>query len=331
MPARINSSNDLKSIKLMLYLGLRIGNELRRMIKNIRTPAATDLFLLMEHESRSVLFLNPVQIEEGEIEQIQRTKSIIPSGFFYLLDPTLFTEERARAEEMASALNLVLDANDLELYSQGYLDNHREPILDIITQTKRHFSTALSAQWLTSACCGTVINPDLVPIKLSLNIHTTTRNFGAIFPATKLSVLPASMQETLKRSSDMINTALGLHGNSFLDSNLAGHKLYLVPMNLDPAILKLTGARTRKWALTRQSPDLSNVDSHLADAITVRNNYVFEQRAAFFQTLINLRDILGTKVQGSAFWQAALIIDELLPPLAEVITPGSIIRMKDLF
>jgi len=301
------------------------------MVMNIRTPAATDLFMLMDHETRSVLFLNPVQIEEGEFTQIQQIKTILPSGLIYLLDPNLFIEERAKAEKMASSLNLDLDSKDLELFSQGYLDGHHDPILDIIVNTNRHFSATACAHWLTAACKGSNIEPDLAPFHITLKRETAYPTVPLLTRATQQVNPFPPLQVAIDINVAAINKILGLHGDSFFDSHPVGYKLYNVPMNLDPAILKLTGARTRKWALTKESPDLANVDIHLSDAILVRNNYVFEQRAAFFQTLINLRDILGIKVQGSAFWQAALIIDELLPPLAEVITPGSIIRMKDLF
>jgi len=175
------------------------------MVSNIRTPAATDLFLLIEHDSRSVLFLNPIQIEEGELAQIQQTKSLLPSGLIYLLDPTLLIEERVKAEAMASALNFVLDTKDLELYSHGYFDNHHEPVLDVIVNTNRYFSAAIVSQWLISVCQGSSIKPDRTPLDLTLKRKVAGPNLLIPFHVSQLANLTAPLRVIVENSVEVLS------------------------------------------------------------------------------------------------------------------------------
>jgi hypothetical protein len=62
----------------------------------------------------------------------------------------------------------------------------------------------------------------------------------------------------------------------------------------------------------------------------LRNNYVYDQRAPFFNTLINLKTTLEMKVDEGDEWEVTTLLEEMLPPLAEVVGFTTAMRIKDL-
>ena len=62
----------------------------------------------------------------------------------------------------------------------------------------------------------------------------------------------------------------------------------------------------------------------------MRNNYVYDQRAPFFNTLINLKTTLEMKVDEGDEWEVTTLLEEMLPPLAEVVGFTTAMRIKDL-
>jgi hypothetical protein len=94
-------------------------------------------------------------------------------------------------------------------------------------------------------------------------------------------------------------------------------------------VLNLVNGRMTKWAVTTETLKRMNLDTIIQESAQLRNNYVYEQRAPFFDTLIKLKAILETKVDEGRLWEAATLLEEMLPPLAEVVGFSTAMRIKD--
>jgi hypothetical protein len=64
--------------------------------------------------------------------------------------------------------------------------------------------------------------------------------------------------------------------------------------------------------------------------VRLRNSYVFNQRAPFFNVLIKMKETLEGKITQGRNWEAAMIMEEMLPPLAEPVGLVAAMQIKDL-
>jgi hypothetical protein len=99
---------------------------------------------------------------------------------------------------------------------------------------------------------------------------------------------------------------------------------------IERRVLSLVNGRMLKWSATRAMLIDLKLDPSIQATAMLRNSFVFNQRTPFFAVLIRMRGLLESKIRQGRNWEGAMIMEEMLPPLAEVIGLVCAMRLKDL-
>ena len=106
--------------------------------------------------------------------------------------------------------------------------------------------------------------------------------------------------------------------------------LFLQGRVIEKRVLSLVNGRMLKWSATRALLKNLGLDNAVQTTMMLRNSFVFNQRMPFFAVLIRMRNVLEAKTAQGRNWEAAMILEEMLPPFAEVTGLVSAMRLKDL-
>lgn len=106
-------------------------------------------------------------------------------------------------------------------------------------------------------------------------------------------------------------------------------KLYGAGEKISKHVLNLVNGRMLKWGITQETSMRMKLDTTIQESAQLRNQFVYKQRAPFFHTLIALKVLLESKVDEGRLWEAATLLDKMLPPFAEVIGFSVAKRIKD--